>query len=176
MPVGMTGYVNAGVDSLPAGPYDFTYLGAGNSTSPNSFTVINGSGGSITFCTQPGMAACGGGPATPVGTTETLTLPADSLIPFSFTSPAGTVNSDTVLNPSNVSYIAFVPGTTNNIGPGSPGYLGFSDLAFNSGDKDFQDLGVRVAEVPEPASLPFLGVAVLIGVAFYARRRKSLTT
>jgi hypothetical protein len=50
-------------------------------------------------------------------------------------------------------------------------WLGFSDGATTT-DADYQDLVVRVDEIPEPASLTLLGAA-MVGFAAFWRRQKA---
>jgi hypothetical protein len=53
------------------------------------------------------------------------------------------------------------PNCTSAI-PGNTVWLELTDLPGNLtiGDRDFQDLGVRVSVIPEPASLALLGLAL----------------
>jgi hypothetical protein len=58
-------------------------------------------------------------------------------------------------------------------GPGESYWLGMEDLKFgrcNSSDKDYNDMVVYVAPVPEPATLTLFGTG-LIGLAALVRRR-----
>ncbi|MGZ3271868.1 MAG: PEPxxWA-CTERM sorting domain-containing protein, partial [Croceibacterium sp.] len=63
------------------------------------------------------------------------------------------------------------------IGPGAVAYIGLSDLPFTSGDHDFQDLGVKVTAIPEPATwaMMLLGIGCVGGVLRSQRRRQALS-
>ncbi len=59
-------------------------------------------------------------------------------------------------------------------GPGAYAYIGLTDLAYtgtSSGDFDFQDLGVEVQQIPEPATLTLFGIGALGMLA--ARKRRA---
>ena len=78
IPVGTMGYIgSANLVADVAGPYKFTYEGAGDSVDLNQFTVMG-----HTFCSQPGLPACGGA-ATPFGTSFTVNLPIGD-VPYTF--------------------------------------------------------------------------------------------
>jgi hypothetical protein len=200
IPVGQTGYVvntpapvttgqtlsavGTTAPNLLGGPgfYTFTYLGAGDSSYDNEFTVAG-----KTFCSQS-FAGCNGGVQTPKGSTFTVYLPGGD-IPFQFTADAaGAIAEPTggcVLSNSSITNAG--PGGCANyfVGLGSstitPGltapaetlaYIGLTDSPF-PGDDDFQDLAVSVRElpIPEPATLAILGTGMAaLGVI---RRRKA---
>ena len=185
IPVGQTGYiVNDTAPNIVAGAHDylFTYLGAGDSQDHNMFQVIVGGVPVGTFCSQAD-ASCtpsgrSAGQASQVGDSFDVDLAADD-IPFEYTNittgctlgnssttnagPGGCADYFVSLDDSTAT-----PGLT---GPSQPfGYIGLTDLQY-PGDHDFQDLGVLVTEVPEPASMALFGSA-LLGMGFRHRRNK----
>ena len=184
MPTGTAGFVD-GTLIATAGSYVFTFgggglmpgdTGHGDSPYDDEFWVGSSRAAAITlgqiFCTQAGDAACGGF-ATVVGTSFVVTEPVGNL-PFGFS--FGATTSNTLLNGQvNNALGAYLSqiglGTTAFAGPGPVAYIGLSDGAYPA-DHDFQDLVVTVAVTPEPGTMALLG-AGLIGVAMFARRRRS---
>lgn len=51
-------------------------------------------------------------------------------------------------------------------------WLGFEDLPLGSGDRDYNDLVVRISEVPEPAAYLVLGLG--LGIIYLTIRRRDL--
>lgn len=186
-PNGMTGFstlIASGTAPnlmLTPGTYDFTYVGSGNATNHDTFT-IPGSGG-FTFDNQ----------STALGTTFQYTVTSASSLSFIYANlTAGTSISSGAVNPtSNLSYGLFMQGSTGcttatpgngyscpggspSTGPGPVAYIGLADLPVGT-DHDFQDLGIRVA-VPEPATwaLMLLGFGGLGAVLRGQRRRQAM--
>ncbi len=167
-PQNLMGYEGGFLTAKDAGSYVFTYLGMGDPSFTNTFSV---SGCGVTFVNQ----------TTTVGTSFTCNFAANTQIPFTFT--ANTTGSSpwpkTVTNGQTYSNgLGFLASMTNSTAStasaaGTSVYLGLSDGASTS-DKDFQDLVVRVDEVPEPASFAVLGVGLLgLGIAWSRRRARA---
>lgn len=152
---------DAGLLAADAGWYRFTYYGSGNAAIASTFSVAGG-----------GTFVSSGGGSTLYDSFEVF-LPG-GLIPFTFTntSTGCTVsNGGNPSTPEGCHYLVALensPGPTPATGPQGVAYLGFSDLPEGI-DKDFQDLVVRVEQVPVPATLALFG-ASLLGLGF-ARRR-----
>ena len=185
IPTLTAGYVGGTLIAQDAGWYRFTYgpgdllpgaTGHGDSTFINEFWV-----GNNVFCTQAD-AACGG-TASSVGDSFEVFFAANTAIDFKFLFGNGSPSNELdngVPNNDIGAYLAQIGlGTTANAGPGSVAYLGLSDHQYLGpcaptvacGDHDFQDLTVRVTEVPEPLTLSLFG-AGLAGAAALRRRKK----
>ena len=197
IPTGTPGFLGGELIAQKADPYTFTYgpppplglaggTGHGNSTFLNEFRVIDNNNVAHYFCTQAGMADCGGR-ASVVGNSFTIGLNANEVVPFAFLYDLGNgTGGHTLTNGqqdnANGGYLDQLIGNGSNptIPNGSPSapfaYLGLSDnsLPPTGTDQDFQDLTVLVTEVPEPTSMALLGTA-LFGVAFGFRRKTSRT-
>ncbi len=164
-PLSLFGYTSlaapaasATLDAGAAGDYQFTFEGAGNAGSANTFTVDG-----HTFTANP-PGATGAG-STPNGTSFTVFLPAGA-IPFTYSSSSGCALSDGGPSPaSGCNYLIALsnsPAAPGATGPQANAWIGLSDGA-SSTDHDFQDLVVKVQEVsaPEPTSLTLLGMGLL---------------
>ena len=162
-PINIYGYIGpAYLQAVDTGYYQFTFEGAGNAANTNTFTTLNTP--ATTFKNT----------STAAGTSFTEFLTAGTKIAFTFTSSGGCSITDGTSNNSSCAYLialassATSPGAT---GPQSTAWLGLSDSAY-PGDKDFQDMVVRVDQIPEPASVAVFGAGLLaLGLI---RRRKAV--
>lgn len=177
LPTGVCGFVDGSINDIkqPNGEdLMFTYLGHGDSTQADKWTVDGAGGTSGFFCTQvDALLGC----AVKSNVGDTFTLPVtDGPVDYIFSVDRnGTIlqmQHDTSDATLGAALVQIGLGATPNAGPGNAAYIGYSDLPFPT-DRDFQDFTARISEVPEPATLPFLG-ASLLGLALYARRRRNL--
>jgi len=160
-PTNIYGYIGpAYLQAVDTGYYKFTFEGAGNASNTNTFTTL--STPATTFNNT----------STVVGTSFTEFLTAGSTIAFTFTSSQSSCTITAPGTSSNCAYLialANSPTSLGATGPQSTAWLGLSDSAY-PGDKDFQDMVVRVDQIPEPASFAVLG-AGLIALGLIRRRK-----
>jgi hypothetical protein len=178
---GITGFSNNGAPLIvslnTATTVRFTWYGKGDSTLQNSFQVDSGSG----FVTLWGPHGTGVAypPTGPVS--YDIALPAG---PIAFRWITGAPNNVNVANGSNLPHTTN-PGFFAGIDPylasgtfqtvGDAVFMGLTDLPDpGAGDHDYQDLAVRMAAVPEPASIILLGTvgAGFAGYQIVRRRRQ----
>jgi hypothetical protein len=184
IPTGTAGYVG-GTLVATASAYTFTYgpsglvagaTGHGDSTNVNEFWVgpnqATAEALGDVFCTQAIAGHCA---ASVLGASFTLNLAAGAIsFGFSYDQNAG---AHSLLNgqrdDANGAYLAQIGlGTTPNAGSGGVAYLGLSDNPYPT-DHDFQDLTLRVTDVPEPTSAALL-CSGLVSLAFAYRRKRRM--
>jgi hypothetical protein len=164
VPVGLSGYISGGVGaggsaptmSVTPGDYSFTYLGNGDAGDHDTFTITVG----------PNVIHWNDA----VGTSFTYSVGAGGVVPFVYTNlTTGQSIADGDVSPNQkLAYGLF------GVSPGLA-YIGLTDLPY-PGDHDFQDLGIKVSAIPEPATwaLMLLGFSGLGYAAFRCAKRDSV--
>ena len=169
-PTNIYGYISpAYLQAVDTGYYKFTFEGSGNSAATNTFSL----GSPATTFTSYPTGGTGTG-STPAGTSFTEFLTAGTTIAFNFTSTTGC----NITAPNTSTACAYLVALANSptslgaTGPQSTAWIGLSDSAYPTADSDFQDMVVRVDQIPEPASFAVLGAGLLaLGLI---RRRKAV--
>jgi len=152
VPVGVTGYDGASLDVLLGGPLLFTYVGDGNASYENVFTI--GGHSFDTKTSTPGdsfiVNLAAGVPSFTFSANKTVSI--------------GNGQAGLLAGPGyeNVSVFYAFSGSSSLLSPATSGnalWLGFSDGGGISGlcglipcDNDHNDLVVQVSAVPEPAT------------------------
>jgi hypothetical protein len=185
VPLGLTGYSSIGATAgspnlvLTAGTYEFTYLGKGNAGEHSKF-VVSGPGG-FTFDNS----------TTVLGTKFRYTVGDTGDLLFTYSNlTRGTSIADSAPSLNLIDYALYMagshgctgvspscPGGAPLTGPGSTAYIGLADRPFTGGDHDFQDLGVKVASVPEPVTwaLMIMGFGGVGAMLRNPRRRQAIS-
>ena len=163
-PINIYGYIGpAYLQAVDTGYYQFTFEGAGTASNTNTFTTLNTP--ATTFNNT----------STAAGTSFTEFLTAGSTIAFTFTSTQSGCAITAPGTSANCAYLialANSPTSLGATGPQSTAWIGLSDSAYPTTDSDFQDMVVRVDQIPEPASVAVFGAGLLaLGLI---RRRKTV--
>jgi len=151
----------------------FTLLGDGDSSFNNQFTFSYFGGGTTTWTLH----------ITPNGTSQTVLIPTNTLLDFSYLSGNGQCagNSPVGTCPNNYNPLAanFFMGALPGINEGNFSYIGLSDAGATNdtcgniaGDCDFQDMTIGVT-VPEPGSIFLVAVGLFgLGLVFGSRGQR----
>lgn len=159
--------------AVDTGWYQFTYEGAGNAGNTNKFTAPGGS-----FTNNPSSV---------IGSTFSEFLTAGSPITFGLTgtqsgcsltsgSASTQLGCDYLIalqnSPTSPAYTGTGGGGSLDVGPQRTAFIGLSDGLLTT-DTDFQDLVVRVDQIPEPATLGLM-ITGLLGLARIRGRRRTV--
>ena len=177
-PLNLFGYTNgATLNAIAGESYVFTFEGAGTAGNTSTFTFSLGGGPSWTWVGNGGTGAG----STPAGSTFSWTAPATEAIPFVLkdVTTGCTISDGTAPNPNgslSCSYLVALGNSTSSpgtVGPDGTAWIGFSDVeVVGAGSTpDFQDGVIKVAEVPEPATIGLFSLAVM-GLTGLRRKRQ----
>ena len=158
-PLTLQGVTNGATVHLTPGLYDFTYTGHGDAANTNTFAV---NGNTLSTVQAPGSH---------------FLYPVLSAIDLSFTfASSGGCSIAAGAVPGGCSYL---------VGVADPltAYLGFSDMEGRTsnmppplpipdiaGTADYQDMVIKISQVPEPASMGLMGLG-LLGLGMLRRRK-----
>jgi hypothetical protein len=164
VPMALHGYISGGVTAgktapelmVTPGEYRFTYLGDGDAEDHDTFTITVGA--NVIHWNDV------------IGTSFVYTVGSSGMVPFVYSNlTTGFSIADGAVSPTQeLAYGLF--GVSSGLA-----YVALTDLPY-PGDRDFQDLGIRMTAIPEPGvwAMMLLGFSGLGYTAFRRAKKDAI--